>query len=648
MTLSKQLYALILIISSLMALGTLYISIENTRAYLLLQLAAQTQNTADSLGLSLMPHMKNHDIAAMDTMVNAVFDGGYYKSITLKTMSGETIIKRTNTSQIKGVPQQFITALKLETPQVDAIIMSGWKQAGILSLEAHPGFAYKRMWEASMEILWWSLLVLALSFSIASLILRFILKPLNAVEKQALQICEREFPIVQDIPKTRELKRIVLAMNKMSAKVEGFINKLTERAEQTRKKAYDDELTGLINRKQFFAVAQHNISDTEQAGSGYIAIIRLNHFSEYNNTFGHIIGDNLLRKISALLTDICQNFHAPTIARISGVDFAVILPLADIHLAKQFGEALSKALFTINDEFSLNNSIHTGIAPFDDQSSVGEVLADADTALASAQHHGTQSYNIHKNKSEAMGNIAWKTFIQNTLQQKSIHFLMQPIMTTSGVALYHEVLLRVKSHAGQPVSPASFTAMAERMGQHLALDEYVIQYVLDTLKRHPEQTIPFAVNISAQSLTHTNFSFWLQQQMKENAGLTSKLYFEITEFGAIQDLKATQHFIDLVHQHKGKVIMEHFGTRADSFQSLRQLKVDYIKIDGSFVADISENQEQLTFVQSIIDVAHSLDIQVISERVETEHDVQHLQSLGMNAMQGYYFGQPKPISSAGH
>jgi len=253
MTLSRQLITLIFVTFVLIFSGTFWISVENTRSYLMLQLATQTQNAADSLGLSLVPYMQKKDIAAMDTMVNAMFDSGYYKSLKLTNMAGDMLIERENTSRQEGVPQWFINQLRLETPTADSIITTGWTQAGRLQLTAHPGFAYKKLWQTTVDMLQWSLLAFFASLIAVLLILRAILRPLDAVEQQALAISEREFPVLENIPRTRELRRVVLAMNKMSAKVEGFISKLTERAELLRQEAHYDALTGLINRRGFLA-----------------------------------------------------------------------------------------------------------------------------------------------------------------------------------------------------------------------------------------------------------------------------------------------------------------------------------------------------------------------------------------------------------
>jgi len=645
MTLSKQLYALITLIALLMGLGTLYISIKNTRAYLMLQLSTQTQNTADSLGLSLTPYMQNKDIAAMDTMVNAVFDSGYYQSLSLTTMSGENLIFRENTTQITGVPSAFIDYLNLRTPEGESIIMSGWNQAGILTLKAHPGFAYKKVWDACNDILWWSVLVLILSFITAFILLRMILRPLDAVEKQALQIAKREFPIVTNIPKTRELKRIVLAMNKMSEKVESIINKLSTRAEQHRQQTYEDSLTGLFNRQYFIAALEHKIKDPEQAGNGYIAIIRINHFAEYNKNFGHQAGDDLLLHIGSLIMQTSENLNVSALSRLSGIDFAIILPLADFKTASKFAETLSHAFAMMKHEHAQH--IHIGMAPFEQTSTTGHVLADADTALASVQHQGTRNYNIQQTQSEAMGNHAWKTLIQTSLSAQRLTFLVQPIMhqytKPKQETLYCEVLMRIQSSAGENISPASFSAMAERVNLHLQLDQYIIKHIIQALEK--QENLPaLAVNISAKHLNNANFLFWLQDLLQQHTTAASQLYFEVTEHGLTQNIQASQNFITMVQKYHGKVIMEHFGTQKESFKTLRQLKVNYIKLDGSYVADMMTNKQHQSFIQTLVDTADSLDIQTIVEHVETHAQAEHLESLGVFAMQGYYIGKPSALS----
>jgi len=644
MTLSRQLYALIFFISAGMGIGTLLISVDNTRSYLVLQLASQTQNAVDSLGLSLVPHMKSRDIATMDTMVNAVFDSGYYKSLSLKNMSGELIIERENTSQVEGVPQWFIDTLTLETATADSVITTGWTQSGTLNLTAHPGFAYKKLWQTSIEILWWSLLAFFVSFIAALFILKAILKPLHAVENQALAICDREYPVVTDIPKTRELRQVVEAMNKMSIKLQSFISMLTERAETYRKEAHYDELTHLVNRNGFKAIAENTIKDHEHGGSGFVAVIRLADFAGYNKQHGHQAGDDVLRDIAKQLNSLCDTFQDSTAARIGGVDFAVILPLADTDTANTFARNLSLSLEGLSSNLAVTGVAHIGLTSFNQNSSLGDILADADTALATAQNQGNNEYFLLNTGSDAMGNLAWGELIHDALSHNNVRFIAQPVLSQGSDTLYSEMLMRVNNASGKGISPGSFAAMAERLELHEQLDQFVIEHATDILENSSGQSTALGINISTGSIKSYAFSSWLDQHLQAHRNIASQLLFEITEHGVLQSQAEANRFVDIAHAYGARIVMEHFGTRLSSFQTMRQLKLDFIKLDGSYVRNIADNSENRFFLQTVTDIAHGLDIQVIAEHVETAEDYHALQALGINAMQGYYFGEPQPIS----
>jgi len=641
MTLSRQLISLILVTFLLIFSGTFWISLENTRSYLMLQLATQTQNAADALGLSLVPHMRNKDIAAMDTMVNAMFDSGYYQSLRLQTMAGDTLIERQNTSHITGVPQWFVDNLKLETAQAESLITTGWTQAGRLQLVAHAGFAYQKMWQTSVDMLWWSLIAFFISLAAVLMVLRAILKPLDAVEQQAMAISQREFPIVQTMPRTRELKRVVMAMNHMSAKLGDFIAKLTQRAEQMQQQAHYDTLTGLINRRGFEARLDNILRDKEQAGLGVLAVIRLHDFAAYNQRFGHVAGDDLLREIAKLLSASSQAYVASTVARITGTDFAVILPLVGVDIADALGASLSRGLDELSANLDVDDVAQIGICCFEHDSKIGQIMADADAGLSLAEQQGANAYAVQSVQSAARGNMAWRELIEQAMQHNRIRLLGQQVFSVAREPLYSEVLMRVQDDAGNDVSPGSFAAMAERLDLCAALDRHVIEQTIKLLEE--DKSVRLGMNISARSVQDSDFLSWLATCYEQHAEAFSRMSFEVSEHGLLQDISATQAFIAQIHAFGGRVVMEHFGTRMSSFQTLQQLKLDYIKLDGSYVRNISEHSDNRFFLQTITDIAQGLDIQVIAEHVENEADFASLKALGIHAMQGYYFGAPQAL-----
>ncbi len=642
MTLSRQLITLILVTFLLIFSGTFWISLENTRSYLMLQLTTQTQNTADSLGLSLVPHMRAKDIAAMDTMINAVFDSGYYQSLNLTSMSGKKLIARQNTTSIEGVPQWFIDHLRLDTPTADSIITTGWTQAGRLQLTAHPGFAYKKLWDTSVDMLWWSLLAFVVSLIAVLMILKAILRPLDAVEQQALAISEREFPVVDMIPRTRELRRVVLAMNKMSSKVEGFIAKLTERAEKMRQEAHYDALTGLVNRRGFLAQLNNIIKDKEKGGAGALAVIRMSDFTAYNQEFGHQAGDDLLIEVGKLLNKMSDQYDGSISARISGTDFAIILPLVDVKIADEFGSLFSTQLDELASIMHVDAIAQIGIACFDGSRGIGRILADADSGLSQAEHEGVNTYAVQSKVSEATGNQAWEVLIKSALESGRIRLLAQAVVNNNRERIYSEVLIRIVDDNGNQVSPGAFASMAERLNMNVALDRHVISLATQMLELDPAHKL--GVNIAARSIRDESLLAWLDEYFSQHKEMAKLICFEVTEHGLLQNIAAADRFITLVHKYGGNVVMEHFGTRLSSFQTLRQLKLDYIKLDGSYTRHIAEHSDNRFFLQTVTDIAHGLDIQIIAEHVETEADFQSLQTIGINAMQGYYLGEPEPLA----
>ncbi|MBL4775461.1 MAG: EAL domain-containing protein [Mariprofundus sp.] len=643
MTLFRQLISLIVVTFLLIFAGTFWISLENTRSYLMLQLATQTQNATDALGLSLVPFMQAKDIAAIDTMVNAVFDSGYYQSLSLQTMAGDRLIERANTSHIEGVPAWFIAYLALETPQAESIITTGWRQAGRLQLVAHAGFAHQKLWQTSIDILYWSMITFMVALVAVLLILRVILKPLAAVEQQALAISQHEFVRLENIPRTRELRRVVMAMNQMSAKIAAFIAQLSERAEQMQQDAHYDALTGLVNRRGFEARLDNVLRDKEQGGHGCLVLIRMHDFAAYNKSFGHVAGDTLLCELGKLLRRLSEPYVAATAARITGTDFAVILPLSDANMADQFGALLSRDLDELSSTLMVADIAQTGIACFDSDSEIGAIMADADVGLSLAQHQGGNAYALQSSKSEALGNMAWQDLICQAMQHDHIHLLAQRVVSAQGQHVYSEVLMRIQDKADKAVSPGSFAAMAERLGLAGKLDRYVLERVAQILESESSAQSgvqKLGVNISARSIRDESFLTWLNSFFNQHKGIVRQMYFEISEHGLLQDISAMQLFVERVHAFGGVVVMEHFGTRMSSFQNLRQLKLDYIKLDGSYVRNIAAHSDHRFFLQTVADIAQGLGIKVIAEHVETADEFDHLKTLGIHAMQGYYFGEP--------
>ena len=207
MTLGRQLLLGISLLFALMLCGIEYIHVANTRDFLQNQLRTHAQDTATSLALSLGPVAAAGDSLHEETVVNPVFDRGYFSSIEYRSVSGEVRVRRTLTPGASGVPDWFVHAFAIDSPTGEALVSAGWRQLGRVLVTMHPEFAYQHLWSTTLESLGWLALLYLLALGGATLFVTGILRPLRAVERVAKEIAERHFPVLDIRPRARAAAR---------------------------------------------------------------------------------------------------------------------------------------------------------------------------------------------------------------------------------------------------------------------------------------------------------------------------------------------------------------------------------------------------------------------------------------------------------
>lgn len=234
MTLLRQLILAILALLLLVFAGSVAISVANTRHYLDAQLQSHAQDAATSLGLSLSTSAAEDDRATMESMVDALFDSGYYRSIRIIDTGGAPLVERAQPVRFDDVPAWFVRLIPLNTPLGEAMLMSGWRQLGRVQVTSNPGYAYLELWRTTRGSVGLFALVAALAVALSVVGVNIILRPLRATEAQAAAIADREFPVQEHLPRTRELRRVVEAMNHMSRKVRQMLDEQIALGERLR------------------------------------------------------------------------------------------------------------------------------------------------------------------------------------------------------------------------------------------------------------------------------------------------------------------------------------------------------------------------------------------------------------------------------
>ncbi|MFC1837592.1 EAL domain-containing protein [Thermodesulfobacteriota bacterium] len=651
MTLYRQLVIFTLVLFFLLFTGTWLAKLESTRSFLIDQLESHAQDTATSLGLSISQHSIDNDAAAIESMINAVFDRGYYRIVRYSDVQDRVLYDRVLDVTIEHVPQWFISLIPLKTPEATANVMAGWHQAGTVYVNSHPGYAYKTLWENMVRMTIWFLVCGIIVLVVGGFGLRVLLKPLVLVEKQADALCKKRYEVQDRLPKTKELRRVVEAMNRMTGKVKEMFQEQVTIAEGLKKQAYYDSVTGLGNRRFFESQITARLDRRDSVTKGIVFLLQIKDLHELNQQKGFQAGDELLQQVAVLIQAATKEFPNAVLARLTGGDFGIFVPDASSWDAESIADTLSNKIKQLAvQQLTLTDNVgHLGVVSYDSSTTLGRLMSEADLALRSAQQTGPNTWQLNSLTVESekmpLGQQQWKEILDNALSERNIVLYAQPVVkTTDKDQIFHlEIFSRIVQEDGSLLSAGLFMPFAERLQRVSYLDRIVIEEVIkiDASQIHADH---IAVNISSASLENDSFRRWVYSVLKSLPVRAPRIDFEFAEFGAVQNLDLLKEFSAFVRQYGHLVGLDHYGQSFSHLGYLKTLRPDYVKIDRAYTGELKdEESDSRFFIGSLCSVAHSLDINVIAEGVETEQQWDLLKSLNLDAIQGYIVDKPKPL-----
>jgi diguanylate cyclase (GGDEF)-like protein len=650
MSLSKQLYLGLIFVLTLVFVSTLWINVVNTSHYINKQLASHAQDTATSLGLSIKPFISNpDDLPMVDGMINAIFDSGYYQQVILKNNTGKIILEKTNPREMDAVPLWFMEFFPLSPPIGKTEVHAGWVKPKTLEIISHPGFAYAKLWESAKNSTWMILGLFLVAGAMVFVVLKTITDPIKRAAKQADEICQGNFVQVTDIPRPIELNLFVNAMNRMSRILQKMFDELTQQTSKYQRFAYIDELTGIANRRAFNNEFESLLANKEHKGTGFLLIIRLSSLDSVNKSQGYVAGDKYVMQAVSIINEAfnkADNSHSQKAYRLAGADFAVILQDCSeqdssqsvLTLMSKFNQT---SIPSLSDEESteLSNSFaHIGMTIYSTDSQMSQVLVQADNALLEASTN-KKGWSLSDETLPVQGSMVWKKELDQLLQQDKVVFASQAIKTRENELLYHELFARF-SHTQEhtPIPMSQLMQVAKQHNLTREFDKLVINKALEYLSKSPR---PVALNLSPTSLGQDDFCHWLINTLNTFKPLCQYLTFEISEQALIQHADKVCVFTENIKRQGCKITLEHFGASTSSFTHLMRIKPDHVKIDGSYCQRIDLSTENQLFVQSLVNIAHSLQITVIAELIETEAQQKQLADLFVDYFQGFFIDKPQ-------
>ncbi|CAG0981102.1 Cyclic di-GMP phosphodiesterase PdeB [Methylophilaceae bacterium] len=507
-----------------------------------------------------------------------------------------------------------------------------------------------------------ALIGLAISGLLAWVIGRSITRPIKSLASTVNQVGDGYLNAYVQETSSGELLTLQQGFNAMIANLKGAYEQMQERInEATLKLSYQahyDALTGLVNRHEFERRLDLLLKSAHEHNAHHVfCYMDLDQFKVVNDTCGHSAGDGLLQQISLILSKRVR--ENDTLARLGGDEFGLLLEncsIADAHsMADGLLEMVQDFRYVYQDKiFNIGVSIGM-VAITRDTESVSRIMSAADTACYAAKDNGRNRVHLYRAQDDEMakrhGEMEWVGRLTRAMAEERFRLYYQPIVPLKSCddrRRYFEILLRKLDTNGRIYLPMAFIPAAERYLLMSSVDRWVIRNTFAEYRQlmdnsGGETDCIFTINLSGVSLSDKTLLGFIREQFTIHAVPPEAVCFEVTETSAIVNMSNTLDLMNALKAMGCRFMLDDFGSGMSSFAYLKNLPVDFLKIDGTFVRDIAINPVDLAMVQSIHSIANAMKIKTIAEFVETAEVLPILESIGVQYAQGFYVGHEAPI-----
>lgn len=419
--------------------------------------------------------------------------------------------------------------------------------------------------------------------------------------------------------------------------------------------ASHDLLTGLVNRAAFEMRLDTALASDDAMAAGVVMLLDLDQFKVVNDTCGHAAGDQLLKQVTALLT--LEIRKQDTLARLGGDEFAVLLEACPLEPALRVAEAMRQRVSELQflwEGRSFQLTVSIGLVPFTArQYNRCDLLRVADSSCYVAKEAGRNRVHVYDDADTAVATrndeLGWFSRLQKALTEDRFVLYAQRIASiqeNGGGFESVEVLIRLLDDNGKIVAPMAFIPAAERYGLMPSIDRWVISKALQMhagFARQYKQPARFSINLSGASMADASLVDFVRQELKTHRVAPGLVCFEITETAAVGNFDVAVQLMHGLRDLGCRFALDDFGAGMSSFTYLKRLPVDYVKIDGAFVKDMSKDAVDFAMVEAIHKIAHRMGLRTVAEFVQNDTTIEMLRGLGVDYVQGYGVEKPRPL-----
>jgi len=416
--------------------------------------------------------------------------------------------------------------------------------------------------------------------------------------------------------------------------------------------AEHDPLTDLANRRKFAVEFEKSLQVAKRyQHENALLYLDLDHFKDINDTSGHRAGDELLKSVAESLKNVTR--YSDLVARLGGDEFAILIPETDHEGAEVLAKKIIYTLAQI--ELSYGNIKHKistsiGIVHFPlEEATIHDLLGFADLAMYKAKSDGKGTFHTFsvddKTQEQLETRVFWKHQIENAIENKLFVLYFQPIMDVqTNIIGHYEVLIRMRDKSTGEISlPGKFIQIAEETGLIHSIDHYVMQHSIKKLASLHKRgiNVKFSINLSGAVVDDPVIIPMIKRLIEQYSIDPMSLIFEITETAVVSNLHQAKKMMTEIRKLGCQFSLDDFGVGFSSFNYMRELPVDIIKIDGVFIKDLDKNADDQLFVKALVDVAKGLGKKTIAEYVENKDILDLLHKFGVDYAQGFYISRPK-------
>ncbi|SDK18055.1 diguanylate cyclase (GGDEF) domain-containing protein [Methylophilus rhizosphaerae] len=492
---------------------------------------------------------------------------------------------------------------------------------------------------------------------------RSISQPIREMTSALKRFVVGEQPVGQVRNSLPEIKSLQTTINEISREMQhveaDMRHRIQDAQAQLRYQARHDALTGLVNRQELERRLQQALEDVKQHRANHVfCYMDLDQFRVINDTCGHLAGDEMLRQISMILS---QRIRAEdTFARLGGDEFGLLLSYCQVEKAIEIAAQLRQmveAFRFMHEDRLFQTGISIGVVEITpDLKDVGQITRHADAACYVAKDNGRNQIHLFHSEDDVLlkrhVEMEWVSRINEAIEHNDFVLYCQGIFPLQQKDLppFYEILIRKRDEHGGIIPPAEFLPSAERYHLMTKIDRWVIQHAFMALqplfKAQPASAQPFivSINLSGMSLGDASLLPYIKNCFTTYQIPPGHVCFEVTETSAIINIDNTIKLINELKQMGVRFMLDDFGSGMSSFSYLKHLPVDFLKMDGAYVRDITSSKVDLAMAKAIQSVAQSMEIKTIAEYVEDQATLDCLKEMGVAYAQGFYLNKPMPLN----